>query len=400
MKVLVTHPGRQHSHQIALSLAKVATLAGYWAGVPSLDRHRKGLPPHLWTRFVRYAPVALPEDRVRWAPWTPGMRRLGDLLLPRRLALYTDFIACRLFDCWVARGLPRAAADVVVACEISALVTFQRARRLGWMTVLDAPAMHHRTQDRLHEDDGPPRLRRRIRRVKDLELALADHVLTVSEEARQSYVEAGVPRERVHCVPLGVDLGLFQPETGQVGSGSTDCPTFVFAGPASRRKGLDLLLEAFARVRTAEPSARLLVIGPAGDATPLLGPPPSGVSVLGRLPQAELAARFRSADCLVLPSRNDSFGMVVAEALACGLPVLVSDHVGARSLVLEERNGWVVPAGDSRALAERMLWCARHREALHGMRSACSASAAGAGWSSYHERVAALFAALERAEAA
>ena len=400
MKVLVTHPGRQHSHQIALSLAKAGMLAGYWAGVPSLDRHRRYVPRPLWERFVRYRPVALPEDRVRWAPWAPALRRLGDLLLPPPLAAYTDFLACRRFDRWAAARLGLQAADAVVACEISALATFRRARRLGLMTLLDAPATHHRTQDRFAGDSTPRSLGRRIRQVKDLEVALADHVLTVSAQARESYVEAGVPPERVHCVPLGVDLELFEDAGAEPGGGAASDFTFLFAGAASRLKGTDVLLEAFALTRKAEPAVRLLIIGPPGDATSLLSPLPSGVSVLGSLPQAELAARFRSADCLVLPSRNESFGMVVAESLASGLPALVSDRVGAKELVVEGRNGWVVRAGDAGALADRMLWCIRNRQALCAMRPGCRASVTGAGWSTYHERIAALFTSLRRAEAA
>src|SRR4029079_5485547 len=113
----------------------------------------------------------------------------------------------------------------------------------------------------------------------------------------------------------------------------------------------------------------LLVIGPPGDSSPLLGPPaPPGVTVLGSLSQAELAARLRAADCLVLPSRNESFGMVVPEALAAGLPVVASDRVGADALVERGRKGWVVPAGDARALAARLLRAAQSPEELHRLR--------------------------------
>jgi glycosyltransferase involved in cell wall biosynthesis len=390
MKVLVTHPGRQHSHQTALALAKAGMLAGYWAGVPALIRHRRWVPAPLWRRRMRYEPVPLPEDRVLWTPWVPALRRLGDLLPPRRLASWADFLACRWFDRWVAARLWPGAADAVVACEISALETFRKARRLGMVTLLDAPATHHRTQDRFHGFAEPAALHRRITAVKDEEIALADHVLTVSELARRSYVEAGVPPERVHCVPLGVDVGLFASPAGEAPDHRQEME-FVFAGAASRVKGLDLLLAAFARVRAAEPGARLVVIGPPGDASSLLGPPaPAGVSVLGPLPQAELAARFRAADWLVLPSRNESFGMVVPEALAAGLPVVVSDRVGASELVEEGRNGWTVPAGDAGALAERLLRCVRSREELRRMRTACRESAAAADWSVYRERLPAL----------
>lgn len=391
MRLLVTHPGRQHSHQAALALARTGMLAGYWSGVPALKRHRRGVPAPLWRRFVRYAPVELPPELVGWAPWVPALRRLGDGLAPPRLAARTDFLACRLFDRWAAARLARGEAgtpDAILACEISARETFRAAWRLGVATILDAAALHHRAQDRLHGFAEPAALHRRITAIKDEEIALADHVLTVSELARQSYVEAGVPPERVHCVPLGADLALFATPAGEAASRDSEGVTFVFAGAASRIKGFDLLLEAFARVCAEEPGARLWTIGPAGKGLAPEDVP--GVERLGSLPQAEVAARFHAADCLVLPSRGESFGMVVPEALAAGLPVVVSAGAGAAELVREGVNGWVVPAGDAAALARRLLWCAHHREELTRMRAACRASAAAADWSVYRERLPAL----------
>jgi glycosyltransferase involved in cell wall biosynthesis len=98
----------------------------------------------------------------------------------------------------------------------------------------------------------------------------------------------------------------------------------------------------------------------------------------------------------VLPSRNESFGMVVAEALAAGLPVVVSDRVGAAELIAEGKNGWVVPAGDAGALTARLLACADDRAALRRMRSACLEAAAAADWSVYHRRLPALLETLAR----
>ncbi|HKI02149.1 MAG TPA: glycosyltransferase family 4 protein [Thermoanaerobaculia bacterium] len=383
----MTHPGRQHSHQAALALARAGMLAGYWAGVPAVSRYRRWVPETLWRRFIRYAPVDLPEKGVRWAAWVPALRRAADPLPPRARSL-ADFLACRLFDRWAAARLRPGMADAVMACEISAQATFRKARRLGMATFLDAPATHHATQDRFHGFAEPADLHRRITAVKDAEIALADHVLVVSELARRSYVEAGVPPERVHRVPLGVEAALFGSVARESPAEEGKGAEFVFAGAASRVKGLDILLAAFAQVHAAEPGSRLLVIGPPGDASALLGPPAlAGVSVLGSLSQAELASRFRAADCLVLPSRNESFGMVVPEALAAGLPAVVSDRVGAAELIEEGRNGWVVPAGDAGALAERMLRCVRAREELRRMRPACLESAADADWSVYRERL-------------
>jgi glycosyltransferase involved in cell wall biosynthesis len=111
---------------------------------------------------------------------------------------------------------------------------------------------------------------------------------------------------------------------------------------------------------------------------------------VGPTDQRGLAAEMRRADCLVLPSRNDSYGMVVAEALAAGVPVLISEMVGAKDLVTEGETGWTVPVDDVPALADRMLWCAGHPSAVRAMGPACRRAAEAATWPAYHRRLAEL----------
>ena len=392
--ILVTHPGRQHSHQAALALAEAGLLAGYWSGVPADAESFRRVPAALRSRFARYAPVALDPRRTRWFPWTPALRRTGDALLPPRLAAWTDFAACRLFDLWAAQSLKRRAPGTaaVIACEISALATFRAARRRGIATLLDAPSIHHAAQDRLHGTTDSPRLHRRIVAVKDAEIALADHILTVSELARTTYLEAGVPAEKVHALPLGADLELFSPGESPQGAERPqgDDLVFLFSGAAIHRKGFDLLLQAFDRVRADFPGVRLRLVGPRGDEAHLLDLRGlDGIDVRGAIPQPALAAELRRADLLVLPSRNDSYGMVVAEALASGVPALVSEMVGAKELITPGKTGWIVPVEDAAALAERMAWCAGHPDAVRALRGDCRRAAESATWGAYRHRLAA-----------
>jgi glycosyltransferase involved in cell wall biosynthesis len=196
----------------------------------------------------------------------------------------------------------------------------------------------------------------------------------------------------VHAGPLGADTELFTPRAE--GGPAPDGFTFLFAGASIHRKGFDLLLAAFAQVARVAPDVCLRVVGPRGDAAHLLeslkGAPGSRVVATGPTDQPGLAAELRRADCLVLPSRNDSYAMVVAEALAAGVPALVSEMVGAKDLLTEGKTGWVVPAGDVDALTAQMLWCAGHAAEVRAMRDACRRAAEGAAWPAYHARLAEL----------
>jgi glycosyltransferase involved in cell wall biosynthesis len=86
--------------------------------------------------------------------------------------------------------------------------------------------------------------------------------------------------------------------------------------------------------------------------------------------------------------------MVVAEALASGTPVLVSEMVGSKDLVTEGKTGWIVPVEDVNALGERMLWCVRHRDEVRALRPDCRKAAEAATWAAYHGRFADLIRSL------
>jgi glycosyltransferase involved in cell wall biosynthesis len=392
--ILVTHPGRQHSHRAALALEEAGVLAGYWAGVPALEAHRGLVPKRLWERFVRYAPVGLPPAKVASAIWVPAMRRLGDRF-PRGISSRIDLAACRLFDRWAANRSSRTEANAVLACEISARDTFRAARRRGWVTLLDAPAIHPDSQERWHGHSEPDRVNRRLREIKFEEIELADAVVTVSEFARETYLSAGVPAEKVLAVSLGADLDLFGRLARSDRSGAL---RIVFAGAPIERKGFDLLVAACEQLLAQNLPFALRLVGPRGAQSHLVERlPRTHWSSSGPLPQSGLAEELAAADLLVLPSRNDSYGMVVAEALASGTPAIVSSHVGAQELIEAGRTGWIVQAGEVDDLGARLAACAADPGAVRAMTLACRERSLGATWEAYGRRlVAALEPVLER----
>ncbi|MDI6872770.1 MAG: glycosyltransferase family 4 protein [Actinomycetota bacterium] len=125
----------------------------------------------------------------------------------------------------------------------------------------------------------------------------------------------------------------------------------LFVGRKEPRKGLHVLLRALPRVRREHPEVRLLVVGTDGGRRG-----EEGVTWLGRLPDELLPAAYRTAQVMVVPSLGrESFGIILLEAMACGVPVVASDIPGYRSVVEDGVQGLLVPPGDPEALASAIL---------------------------------------------
>jgi len=194
--------------------------------------------------------------------------------------------------------------------------------------------------------------------------------LPVGEANARWYRSHGVPEARLVPSPHFIDNGSFAAQAAdqrrqwrqlrrrwQIPAGAF---CFLFAGKLQSKKRLPDLLEALSRLRRQQPQlaagVHLLVVG-AGDqeeaSRALVASQGLPVSFAGFLNQSEICAAYAVSDCLVLPSdHGETWGLVVNEAMACGLPVVVSDLVGCREdLVIPSVTGLCHPCGDTAALA-------------------------------------------------
>jgi len=111
----------------------------------------------------------------------------------------------------------------------------------------------------------------------------------------------------------------------------------------------------------------------------------------GFVPHSRLSQEYLTSDVLVLPSRFDGFGMVVTEAMACGLPVIVSSAVGAADLVEHGRNGWIFQSENSQQLAEMMTVAWQQQNRFPEIKAAARATACQNSWAAYSQRVGLLY---------
>jgi len=172
-----------------------------------------------------------------------------------------------------------------------------------------------------------------LRRLERAVLRGAAGLYTTSRGSRRAVAKAaGLDESAISVLPIPVDVGLFTPESDDDWTERLERPVLVFVGRASDpRKNVGLLLDAMRLIRARIPAARLRLIG-----EPPTAPLPEGVESIGVVDS--LPEHLRTASLFVLPSRQEGFGIVAAEALAAGVPVL-STRSGGPEELLEQSGG-------------------------------------------------------------
>ncbi len=183
----------------------------------------------------------------------------------------------------------------------------------------------------------------------------AETVFVNSEEYRESWISRGFAAEKVKILPRGLDTELFNPSRRNVqfwkkfdGLTTSDpaAVRLLYVGRISREKDLDVLAAAYLSVRKQLPAVKLYLIGDGPYLKALSEMMPDAVFT-GYLSGEALATAYASADLFLFPSTTDTFGNVIIEALASGLPVIVSDVGGPKELVTHGVNGLVTKAHDA-----------------------------------------------------
>jgi glycosyltransferase involved in cell wall biosynthesis len=176
-----------------------------------------------------------------------------------------------------------------------------------------------------------------------------DLVYVNSESYRAAWIERGIAAEKFRVLPRGLDTALFHPSRREdrywqqhgVAGGEI---VLLYVGRISKEKDLDVIVAAWKKLRRAR--CALAFVGDGPHLTELRAAVPDAIFT-GTLAGIELARAFAGADIFLFPSTTDTFGNVVLEALASGLPVIVSDRGGPKDLISHGITGLVTRALDA-----------------------------------------------------
>lgn len=398
--VVVANPGHMNwlAHS-AVAAAQAHALASYVtplghspADVDEIQsRFGRAANPVVRELRRRIVPDAIPRDLVTRVASGAEARAV----VARRLGLPTSVVRLmadrrdRAFDRSLAHFIPPdiSALHTAYGASLAALV---KARSLGIPSALEFAVDHHGFTERILQQEArlQPEYARtlqfhrpstRRKGILDAEIEAADSVVALSEFSRRTFADQGVEPDAIRVNQLGVDASAFRP------GARADDGVFrvLFVGVFTQRKGLSYLVDGFRRAGI--PGSELVLTGSVwGGATPWREVP--GVRERAWLGHTDLVAAYRSSDVFVLPALSEGFGRVVLEAMACGLPVIVSANTGAADAVRDGQTGYVIPIRDSGAIAERLrtLWESPELRAVMGRRARDTAEAFS--WAAYGAR--------------
>lgn len=291
----------------------------------------------------------------------------------------------------MAKEVQRTAATAVHAYEDCSLWQFERAKRKDIACIYDMPIGYYPAWERivgrlaqkyadwLPEAEGF--LSRYARpRQKTAELTLADLVLTPSAFV-ESTIKEYFPTKKIARAAYGVDSEFWAPDLARKSSRPL---TFIYAGQVSVRKGIPDLLVAweFAGLK----DAKLRLIGSWHLSRQRLSRLPDNVEWCPPCSSEQLRGYYRDADVFVFPSYFEGFGLVLLEAMACGLPVIGSTSSALPDL-FSGAEGQIFTAGDVDALVAWLRWANDHRNLLVEMGQHARKRAENCTWNAYRQQV-------------
>ena len=378
MKVTISVLGRFHAFYLAKELQGHGCLERLITSYPVFETVKYGIDRE------RICSLVINEILNRGWLKAPAM-------LKRRYN--AQYLVHELFDGHAARHLPPK-PELLVGWSSCFLHTLRRARELGAKTVLERGSSHIVEQDEILREEYA-RLGWRCLKVPHpkiidkelLEYQEADFISIPSLYVKETFLKRGVPAAKLLHVPYGVDLSNFYPvpkvdKTFRV----------IHCGNLSLRKGVHYLLQAFGELKL--PGAELWLIGSlTEEIRPFLNQFASpAIRHLGPFPQPELPKYYSQGSVFCLASIEEGLAMVQPQAMACGLPLIITTNTGGADLVREGREGFILPIRDVAALKEKILYCYENPEEARRMGEAARERVrTGFTWADYGDKMMACY---------
>lgn len=334
-------------------------------------------------------------DVLTTYPW----KEITRILLARTKLVSKLGITNRQLIDWVYRELDKTIArhnldnlDAIYLYEDSAATTFAQAKAKGIVCLYDLPIPYYQMKDRIMEEEAArfPNLVQSIEvdsknalkiKRKQAEVELADHIFVASSVTYRSLLEIGIPESQITIIPYGSPIENFQPQPKK-----DDTFRVIYVGRISPRKGVQYLMPAWEQLNLA--NSELLLVGSNLFPQGWLEQYKHIARHIPSVPHLLLNEYYSQGNVFVFPSLMEGFGLVILEAMACGIPVITTPNTGGLDIITDGVDGFIVPIRDVEALKEKIEWCYQNQEELAQMGQMARKKAESLTWEIYRQKLA------------
>lgn len=398
--ISLAHPtGNPNVRQAALALSEIGylheiitTIAYNQEGIVSqtLQFLPEKLRHYLNKEFQRRSWISPPGTSMRTHPWREFTRLiLAKSGIQEKLGL--DYFGSvnwlyYTFDQHIASNHLNG-LDAIYAYEDGAATSFEVAKQKGILCLYDLPIPFYRFNREIQAQEAQsfPDLASALPATqeptwklerKEKEIVLADHIFVASSITKRSLLKVGIKEEKVSVIPYGAPTEYFYPQ-----SKPDQIFRALFVGSLTPRKGIHYLLQAWQKLKL--PQSELLLVGSNPLPKNWFAPYENLVRYVSCVPHYSLKTYYNSASVFVFPSLVEGFGLVLLEAMACGIPIITTPNTGGPDVITNGVEGFIIPIRDVEALQEKLEWCYKHPQELAEMGKAARKKAEQLTWKRY-----------------
>lgn len=403
--MIVAHPFRQHSFELAKALEEQGVLVSYCTTVYDKPGTFMGIVKKMLNKKWRNKAsgrksVAIPNEKIVLFCELRGYLAL----FINRFSKNVNFTRCyqrylyRCFGKKVANYAKKINVDAVITFDTTATVCFRELRNSRILKVLDMAAISRKYAKFIYEkeekqygfsyfhDTQRYLWNDKILNYMNEEIELADEFIVASDFTRRSLNYCGIKNDNITIIPYGVNLKQFYPGVNQK-SYLEEPMKIVFVGHVDYQKGLHHLFEALKDIELSKIKVDIYGVYNGKDKIVKMGKEYCNAEFHGFVNAKQLREIYQNSDIMIFPSTNDGYGLVILEALACGLPVICSRNAGASDVIQDGVNGFKFNSGDIKRLRDLITWCVQNREELQKMKRVANKSIERNTWENYYTGV-------------
>ena len=339
MQVTISVGGRFHAFYLAQQLLKRGYLNQLITSYPKFEVVKYGIPKN------KIGSVVIKE--VIGRGWEKSPLFLKKIFNPQ-------YLIHELYD-KLASGL-YTKSDICVAWSSFGLHTIRKAKSMGAKTIIVRGSSHMLYQQEILKEEyenlgiKPHLAHPKIVEKELREYEEAGYIAIPSLFAKRTFVEKGFPEKKLIHVPYGVHLDEFKqiPKEDRIFR-------VVYAGSLNTRKGIHYLLQAFSELKL--PNAELLLVGGIDEEIkPFFKKYEGNFKWVGHVPQRELYKYYSQSSVFVILSIEDGFGVVITQAMSCGLPVICTTNTGGEDIIRDGIDGFIIPIRDIDTLKGKLVY--------------------------------------------